>query len=129
MRRKTVHEDRIRRGMGEERVIHLTAGAGADAEQRVASVIAIANVSNFQAAQISEALLEREEVGERLAGMIEIGKRVDHRNSGVSGELVERFLFEDASDNASDPAFQAFGDVRNGFALAQMRHGVIEKYG
>src|SRR5271169_1308641 len=61
--------------------------------------------------------------------MITIGKRVNHRNARISGQLVERFLLEYARHDAGDPAFQAFRHVRDGFALAQMRHGVIEKYG
>ena len=95
----------------------------------MAGVIAIADVGDFQAAQISEAFFEGEEIGERLAGMIEVGKRVDHRNIGVGRELLERFLLENARDDAGDPAFEALGDVRNGFAFAEMRDGVIEKYG
>ena len=97
-------------------------------EQRVAHVIAVADVGDFQAAQIAEAFFEREEIGERLAGMITIGKRVDHRNARVGGQLVERFLLEYARDDAVHPAFQAFRHVRDGFALAEMRDGVIEKY-
>src|SRR5271156_6270443 len=123
------HDVWIRLVSRRRRDANVSSGARADAEQRVASVIAIADVCDFQAAQISEAFFEREEISERLARMIAIGKRVDHRNSGVGGQLIERFLLEDARDDAGDPAFQAFRDVRNGFALAQMRDGVIKKYG
>src|SRR5271156_6316747 len=111
------------------RYANVGAGARADAEQRVTGVIAIADVGDFQAAQISEAFFEREEIGERLAGMITIGKRVDHWNAGVGGQLLEGFLLENACDDAGDPALEAFRDVRDGFAFAEMRDGVIEKYG
>ena len=70
----------VARGCGHA---NMRTGARADAEQRMADVVAVADVGDFQAAQIAEAFFEREEIGERLAGMVAVGKRVDHRNVGV----------------------------------------------
>ncbi len=67
----------------------MSAQAGADGQQRVADIVAIADVGELQPAQAAEALFEREEIGECLAGMEPVGKRVDHRDSAVRGELVE----------------------------------------
>ena len=47
----------------------------------------------------------------------------------VRGELLERFLLEDACHDAVNPAFKALRDVGNGFALAERRDGVVEKHG
>ena len=43
-----------------------------------------------QTGQILEMLLQRVEVGERLAGMGEVSEAVDHRTRGVVGELFDR---------------------------------------
>src|SRR5580698_3322607 len=90
-------------------------------------VVSVADIRNFQAAQIAEALLQREEIGEALAGVIEIGKRVDHRQVRIFGELAERFLLENARDDAIDPAREAFGHVAYRFAFTQVSDRVIEK--
>ena len=45
--------------------------------QRVADVVAVADVGEVQALRRAEALFQREEVGDRLAGMLEVGERVD----------------------------------------------------
>ena len=60
--------------------------------------------------------------------MIFVRKRVDHRNVGIPGEILERFLREHARHDAVHPAFEIFGDVAHRFALAEMRERVVEKH-
>ena len=86
----------------------------------MAHVVAVADVGEFQAAQVAEALFEREEIGERLARMKAVGKRVDDGDARVCGELVERFLREHARDDAVHPALEAFRDVGDRLALAKV---------
>ena len=107
----------------------MRSGARADGQQRVTHVVAVAHVGEFQAAQPAEALLEREEIRERLARMIFVRKRVDHGYIRVGGELVESFLREDTRDDSLHPALEILGNVADGLALAQTRGGVIEKRG
>ena len=95
----------------------------------MAHVVAVADIGEFEAAQIAEALFEREEIGKGLAGMIFVRKRVDHRNVRVLGELFERFLREHARHDAVHPALEIFRDVADRFALAQVRERVVEKNG
>ncbi len=64
----------------------------------------------------------------RLARMIQVGKRVDHRYVRVRCELIERFLLKDARHDPMHPAFEALRDVWNRLALAEVRDGVIEKH-
>ena len=95
----------------------------------MAHVVAVAHVGELQPAQVAEAFLQREEIGERLAGMKFVRERVDHGNVGVGGEIVERFLREDARHDALHPALEIFRDVANRLAFGQLRAGVIEKNG
>src|SRR5260370_29980945 len=119
----------IRFVSGGRRDAQVSARARANAEQRMASVIAVADIGKLKAAQITEAFLECEEIAKRLARMIEVGQRIDNWNIRVRGKLVERILLEDAGDDAVYPALEAFRDIGNVFAFAEMRDGVIEKHG
>src|ERR1700734_247634 len=107
---------------------NVRADAPGDAQQRIAHVVAVADISKFQAAKVTEAFLQREKIGKRLTRVIEVRKRVDHRHVRVRGELFERFLFENARNDRVYPAFEALRHVGDRFAVAQVRDGVIEKY-
>ena len=50
--------------------------------ERVADVVAVADVGEVKALDGAEALFEGEEVGDGLAGMLEVGERVDDGNVG-----------------------------------------------
>ena len=52
-------------------------------------VVAIANISEMNLLEIAEMLLQGEEVGERLAGMLEFAEGVDDRNVGVGRHLFD----------------------------------------
>src|SRR3984885_15793780 len=93
----------------------------------MANIVAVADVGKFQPSQAAEAFLQREEVGERLAGMVTVGKRVNYGNGCVFSESVNRFLRESARDDSLNPAFEIFCHVRNRFSLAEFRFGVVEK--
>ena len=114
---------------GRRRDADVRSGAGADGEERVAHVVAVADVREFQAAQSAEALLEREEIGQRLAGMIFVRERVDHGNIRVGSEFFKSFLREDARDDSLHPTLEILGNVADGLALAEAGGSVIEKRG
>ena len=54
------------------------------------------------------------DVGERLAGMIEIAEGVDHWHARTIAAALRRSLQEDAGDEAIDPAVEIAGDVFEG---------------
>src|ERR1700726_3778762 len=93
----------------------------------MANIVAVANVGKLQSPQAAETLLQREEIGKSLAGMVTIGKRVNYRNGGVFSESVNRFLRESARHDSLNPAFEVFRHVGNRFSLAEFRFGVVEK--
>ena len=59
---------------------HLDPGQGAEDRQRAGDVVAVADVGELQALEAAEALLQRQQVGQRLAGVMGRGERVYHRH-------------------------------------------------
>src|SRR5207253_7961078 len=94
----------------------------------MADVIAVTHVSQLQPAQPAKALLEREEIRQRLARMEPVGERVDHGDGSAGGQLVEYALLVGAHDDAVHPALQVPGHVPDRLPRAQARAGVIQKY-
>src|SRR5882672_1432816 len=95
----------------------------------MAHVVAVADVSEFYATRGAEFFLQREEVSKRLAGMVEIGQRVDDWNGRVRRQGIESLLRKYTRDNSVHPARKAPRDIGNRFALAQPRVCVIEEDG
>src|SRR5580704_222024 len=95
----------------------------------MADVVAIADVGELQPAQAAKTLLKRKEIGERLARMVTVGKRVNHRNRGVLSKRVDGLLRERPRNDPVNPAFETSCHVRNGFALTQFCFGMVEKNG
>src|SRR5690348_11091775 len=73
-------------------------------QQRVAHVIAVTDICQFEPAQISEAFLKSEKIRIRLARMAALGQRVDDGNRGVLRELSEHSVLKYARDNSLHPA-------------------------
>jgi len=104
----------LRRGDAE---IH--AEARGEVGERVADVVAIADVGELQAFERAEFFFESEEIGERLAGMEFVGERVDDGNFRGGRHFVEDALLVNAGDDALDPAFEIAGNIGDGFAFAE----------
>ena len=104
--------------------LHVHAETRGEIQERVADVVAVAHVGEFEAAKLAEFFFEREEIGERLAGMEFVGKGVDDGNAGIGGHFVENFLRVDTSHDAVDPAVEIAGDVSDGFAGAERSGGL-----
>ena len=64
--------------------------------------------------------LERENVGQNLAGMLVIGQRVDRRDAGEFGELLDIALRERADDRAVDHPAQHARGVLDRLAAAEL---------
>ncbi len=67
----------------------MRAQSRAGQHQRIANIISVTDVGDFQSAHAAEMFFERKEIREGLTGMIAIGKRVDHRDGCVFGKFIE----------------------------------------
>src|SRR5258705_1781531 len=90
----------------------------AQQQERVADVVAVAHPGQAQLGEIDPALVEREEVGHRLTGVLEVGQSVDHRDGGVGREPFERRVREHAGRHPVDPPGEVARHVGNRLALA-----------
>src|SRR3954471_12712511 len=57
-------------------------GALAEDRQRAGDVVSVANVGEAEPVELAEALAQRQQVGERLAGVVQRRQTVDHRHLG-----------------------------------------------
>ena len=62
----------------------------AEHRQRAGDVVAVSHVGHAQARKRAAGLAQREQVGERLAGMVAGGEHVDDGDGAVGGELLQR---------------------------------------
>ena len=97
--------------------------------ERVADVVAVADVGEVEAGRGAEVLFEGHEVGQRLAGMLEVRERVDDGDARVGGHLRDGVVRVGAQDDDVDPALDVAGDVGDGLALAEGRVGLIDEDG
>ena len=89
-------------------------------QQRVRHVVAVADVGEGAALEVALELAQRLQVGQRLAGMGEVGERVDDRHVGTGGQLLEPVLAEGAHHDGVDVAAQHCGGVAQRFAAAEL---------
>ena len=81
----------------------------------------------FRPAADAEVLFKRHEVGQRLAGMLEVGERIDHRHARVGGHLGDGVVRVGAQHDHVDPALHVARHVGDGFALAERRVGLVDE--
>ena len=74
--------------------------------------------ASFRPSQSAEAFLDGLHVGQRLAGMIQVAQRVDHRHVRPLRQFLDRRLREDPRHDALRPAVQIAGDILDRLALA-----------
>ena len=75
---------------GRRRDDDLDAAELAGDRQRAGDVVAVADVGEPEAGQVAEPLAQGQQVGERLAGMVERGQRVDDRDLGLARRARRR---------------------------------------
>ena len=75
----------------------------------------------------AEVLFERHEVGQRLAGMLEVGERVDDRHARIRGHFGDGVVGVGAQHDYIDPALHVARHVGNGLAFAQRRTGLVDE--
>src|SRR4029077_7537430 len=96
------------------------AGLGDAQHERVRDVVAVADVRDGDATKIGAfALADREDVGEALAGVRQIGEPVDDWDLAVARELLDRLVRIHAKHHRVGHAARDAGDVRDTLATAE----------
>ena len=120
---------------------HRHARLRAAEQQRVGHVVAVAQVGEAAALERSEPLAHRQQIGQRLAGMLEVGQRVHDRHVGRPRERLEPLLLERPQHDRVDVAGQHPAGVLDRLAspqlevargqddrmCPQLRHGHLER--
>jgi catechol 2,3-dioxygenase-like lactoylglutathione lyase family enzyme len=89
--------------------------------QRARDVVAIAHVGQPQALERSERLTQREQVGERLAGVVAGREHVEHGDRGVGGQLLDDRVVARAHADGVDVARQDERRVLHGLPTRQLQ--------
>ena len=108
----------VGRGHGEPQP-HLAAAFG----QAAGHVVAIAHVGQCPAFDAAEDFLQRVQVGQRLAGMGQVGQAVDDRASAIFGQLGQSVVVIGADDDQIDVLAQHPGEI--GHALSGAKADVV----
>ena len=112
----------VRRVVGRTADRHVEPGEGCDFEQRVGDVVAaVADEREPTASSAAETLLDREHIGQCLAGVVLIGECVDDRHRRPARQLVDRFLRERPDHDRRDVARQRPRGVCNRLAAAELQ--------
>ena len=82
----------------------MSAEACADAHQRMADVVAVAEVADADTVELPEALADRHRVGERLQWMRRVREPVDDGDGCMLGELLDLSLRERPDQDRADEA-------------------------
>ena len=89
-------------------------------EEAVGDVVAVAQVGEAKAPERAEVLLEGQQVGERLAGVVAVGERVDDRDRCGGGEPADVVVGVGADDEGAGVAADDSGGVLDGLASAEL---------
>ena len=91
-------------------------------------VVAVADVRHLQPLEIlSLVLANRQEVGQRLARMEEIGQGIDDRNVGILGELLHLLMLEGADHHAVEIAREDASRILDRLAAPDLQVAVREE--
>src|SRR5437867_1365862 len=96
------------------------AGLGGAQHQRVRDVVAVGDVRDLDPAKIGPfSFTDREDVGQALARMGQVGEPVDHRDVAVAREFLDGLVGVHAQHHRVGHAARDAGDVRDAFAAAE----------
>ena len=74
-------------------------------------IVSVAHIRQRNLLEIAEPLQQREVIRERLARMLHIAQRINHRNRSVARHSVDGFLRERPQHDHVDPALQIVRNV------------------
>ena len=92
---------------------------GAGERERVEDVVAVADEREDDALEPAEPLLDREEVGQRLARMLAQREAVDHRDVCLGRQLHDHLVRTRPDDDAVHEPLEVVGDVADALARAE----------
>ncbi len=102
---------------------------GGGEHEGVADVVSVADVGEVKTLRGAEALFEGEEVGDGLAGVFEVGERVDDGDFGAGGHLGDGVVGVGAEDDEAHPALDVVGHIGEALALAEGGLGLVDEDG
>ncbi len=102
---------------GQETIIGAAEQSGQQHEG-MAHVVAVPDPRQAHGGEVDAPLPEREEVGHRLARMLQIREPVDDGDGGVAGQPLHGGVAIDAGHDAVHPAREVARDVRNRLSRA-----------
>ena len=92
-------------------------------------VVAVAEVREPEARELPEVLLQGQQVGERLARVVQVGERVDDRDRRRSREAPDVVVVEGADDEGAGVAAHHPGGVLDRLAPAELELGRSDDLG
>src|SRR5579864_2911585 len=90
-------------------------------------IVPIADVGEPNVFHIAKALLQSEIVSERLAGMLQVAERIDHRNGSMFGHAFNRLLLEGSQHDHIHPALEILRNVTELFARVDAAGSLVHK--
>ena len=96
---------------------------GGEPHQRVADVVAVAEIREAHAFEPAEPLADRHRVGECLQRVREVGEPVDHRDRGMLGERVDLGLVERPDQERADEPREHERGVAVALAAGELQVG------
>ena len=91
-------------------------------------VVTVSHISKLEAASRAEALFDRHEVRQGLAGMLQITERIDDRAAGDLRHLGDGLMGIRAQNNQTDPALHVACHIGQRFTFAQRRLRLVDKH-
>src|SRR5581483_9580111 len=74
-------------------------------------IVAVAYKCELETTQPAKLLLKRQHVCKRLARMVKVAQRIDHRHARPAGQVLDSVLRKRPGYNGVHPAIQVSGDV------------------
>jgi len=99
----------------------LDPGELAGDRQRAGDVVAVADVGEAQPVELAEALAQGEQVGERLAGVVQRGERVDDRHLGPGRQLGDVLVGAGADHDRVEVAGEDAAGVADRLAARELQ--------
>ena len=93
--------------------------AGADMHQGDGDIVTVADEGDIEALEVAKFFLDGEGVGHALAGVVVIGKTVDHRDTAPASQVDNMLVVKNARHEDMDVTGEDAGDIGDGFALTE----------
>ena len=96
------------------------AGLGRSLNERIRHIVAVTDIRDLDTLQAPFSFLNGQQVGQGLAGMIQIGEAVDDRNAGLPCPLLGDGVIEGPQDDGIQVARQHMRRIRHCFPAGQL---------